>query len=105
MPETPALDANARTALLRKIRDGDFADSDVPAYLALFCATANTDGDIQDEVRGWNRRIHLALGQASEQPTDQAGAPAWVAVSDGKFTSGTGAPEGAELTLRMTVNE
>ena len=42
----------------------------MPAYLALFCVTAEHDGDIQDEVRGWNRRIHLALadGDVSRPP-------------------------------------
>jgi hypothetical protein len=99
MPETPPLDAPARQALLRTIRDGEFAATDVPAYLALFCATAEQDGDIQDEVRGWNRRIHLALADGA------VSAPAWVAIADGKFTSGTGAPDAAELTLRMTPNE
>ena len=66
MPETQALDPAARQALMRNIRDGEFAETDVPAYLALFCATANHDGDIQDEVRGWNRRIHLALSGGRE---------------------------------------
>ena len=100
MPETtPALDPAARQALLRTIRDGEFAAGDVPAYLALFCATAEHDGDIQDEVRGWNRRIHLALADGA------VSAPAWVNIADGKFTSGTGAPDAAQLTLHMTPNE
>ena len=99
MPETPSPDPAARQALLRTIRDGEFAATDVPAYLALFCVTAEHDGDIQDEVRGWNRRIHLALADGD------VGAPAWVNIADGKFTSGTGAPDAAELTLRMTPNE
>jgi hypothetical protein len=99
MPETPSLDPAARQALLRTIRDGDFAARDVPAYLALFCVAAEQDGDIQDEVRGWNRRIHLALADGD------VSAPAWVNIAGGKFTSGTGAPETAELTLRMTPGE
>ena len=73
MPETPTPDAAARQALLRTIRDGEFAASDVPAYLALFCVAAEQDGDIQDEVRGWNRRIHLGARRDPE-PT-LSGAP------------------------------
>lgn len=101
MPETPALDPPARQALLRKIRDGGFTVADIPAYLALFCVTAQQDGDIQDEVRGWNRRIHLALSGADGAPSSDG----WVAITDGRFTSGTGAPDGAQLTLRMSANE
>jgi hypothetical protein len=97
--QTPSPDASARQALLRTIRAGDFAPGDVPAYLALFCVTAEHDGDIQDEVRGWNRRIHLALADGDTS------APAWVDIAGGKFTSGTGEPEQAQLTLRMTPRE
>ena len=99
MPETPSPDPAARQALLRTIRDGEFGPGDLPAYLALFCVTAEQDGDIQDEVRGWDRRIHLALSDGDVT------APAWVNIAGGKFTSGTGAPDSAELTLRMTPNE
>jgi hypothetical protein len=99
MPATPSPDPATRQALLRTIRDGAFAARDVPAYLALFCVTAEQDGDIQDEVRGWNRRIHLALADGG------VSAPAWVNIADGRFTSGTGAPESAELTLSMSPGE
>ena len=87
-------DTSAR--LREKIEDGSFGMADLPEYLALFCETATATEDIQDEVDGWNRRIHLALEGCDD---------AWVAVSGGRFTAGAGAPEQPDLTLRMTGME
>jgi hypothetical protein len=95
-PETSVLDSSAKDALVRKIRDGDFAASDLPRYLILFCAAGNVEADLQEEVEGWDRRILLQLEGAD---------PVWVSIVKGHFTTGTGAVDRADLTLRMTADE
>ena len=90
------IEHDTRTRMREKIEEGSFGAADLPEYLALFCETAAATEDIQEEVDGWDRCIHLALEGCDD---------AWVAVSGGQFTTGASAPEQPDLTLRMAGAE
>ena len=85
------MDANLRKALAAKIDEGEFGVGDIESYLALFAEVGNGNDDLKDEVEGWDRTVVLALAEGDAY---------WIKVAGGTFSSGKGAVEGAELTLK-----
>jgi putative sterol carrier protein len=79
-----------KAALKEKIDAGEFDFADIPAYLTLFCEMGNEVGDLQDEVEGWDRRINFVLAGVN---------PHWITIEDGRFTTGEGSLEDANLVL------
>ncbi len=87
-------DAELRKKMAEKIEEGEFEVADLPEFMGLFCAISNESDDIQDEVEGWSRKFQIT-------PTDGAEA-IWLVVDDGKFSTGTGSTDGADVTLKAT---
>ena len=81
-----------KEALNEKIEGGEFDIEDIPAYLTMFCEIGNEVEELQDEVEGWDRRINFVLAGMN---------PHWIAVEDGRFTTGVGFLEDANLVLTM----
>ncbi|MFN2161524.1 MAG: hypothetical protein ACK2UN_05580, partial [Candidatus Promineifilaceae bacterium] len=81
-----------KEALNEKIEGGEFDIEDIPAYLTLFCEIGNEVEELQDEVEGWDRRINFVLAGMN---------PHWIAVEDGRFTTGEGSLEDANLVIIM----
>jgi putative sterol carrier protein len=81
-----------REALNEKIEEGEFDIAEIPAYLTLFCEMGNEVEELQDEVKGWDRCINFVLAGMESH---------WIAVEDGRFTTGEGSLEDADLVLMM----
>ncbi len=79
-----------KETLKKRIEAGEFDIADIPAYLTLFCKMGNEVGDLQDEVEGWDRRINFVLAGMN---------PHWITIEDGRFTTGEGSLEDANLVL------
>jgi putative sterol carrier protein len=84
------IDEELQEALKEKIEAGEFDIADIPAYLTLFCEMGNEVDDLQDEVEGWDRRINFVLAGMN---------PHWITIEDGRFTTGEGSLEDANLVL------
>ena len=86
------IDIQLKESLNQKIQDGEFSIADLPGYMLLFCQIGNEVEDIQEEVEGWDRGVQVELDGAAAH---------WISVKDGKFTTGTGMLENADLTLAL----
>jgi putative sterol carrier protein len=79
-----------KETLKKRIEAGEFDIADIPAYLTLFCEMGNEVDDLQEEVEGWDRRINFMLAGMN---------PHWITIADGRFTTGEGSLEDANLVL------
>jgi putative sterol carrier protein len=79
-----------KETLKKRIEAGEFDIADIPAYLTLFCEMGNEVDDLQEEVEGWDRRINFVLAGMN---------PHWITIEDGRFTTGEGSLEDANLVL------
>ncbi len=79
-----------------KFAESEFGVTDVPAYLALFCAIGNETPDVQDEVAAWDRTIQFDLA---------GGEPYWMVVKGSHFEAGPGLIGAPDLTLHLSAQE
>jgi putative sterol carrier protein len=86
------INQNLKETLNDKIQEGEFDVADIPAYLTLFCEMGNEIDELQEEVEGWDRRVNFALDGAQ---------PHWLVVEDGRFSTGEGELEDANLVLKL----
>jgi putative sterol carrier protein len=86
------INQNLKETLNDKIQEGEFDVVDIPAYLSLFCELGNEIDELQEEVEGWERRVNFALDGAE---------PRWLVIEDGRFSTGAGLLEDANLVLKL----
>ena len=86
------INQDVKEALNEKIEEGEFDVADIPAYLALFCEMGNEVEELQEEVEGWERRINFVLDGANSH---------WIIIEDGRFTTGEGTLDDANLVLNL----
>jgi hypothetical protein len=86
------IDEELKESVNRKIEDGSFGPVDIPDYLTVFCQLGNDLEELQEEVDGWNRQIAFELAGAGNY---------WVAVNDGRFTTGKGTLKDQDLLLTI----
>ncbi len=87
------IDTELKTTIHEKIESGDFAPTDIPAYLKLFCQIGSATGDVQDEVASWDRKIQFQLEGADN---------VWLTVQGGQFAEGAGVLENPDLVLTLS---
>ena len=86
------INQDLKAALNEKIEEGEFDVADIPAFLALFCEMGNEVEELQEEVEDWERRINFVLDGASSH---------WIIIEDGRFTTGEGTLDDANLVLNL----
>jgi putative sterol carrier protein len=86
------INQDLKDTLNDKIQEGEFDVADIPAYLALFCEMGNEIEELQEEVEDWDRRVNFVLAGAE---------PHWLVIEDGRFSTGEGLLEDANLALKL----
>ncbi|GAB4318485.1 MAG: hypothetical protein Kow0069_21640 [Promethearchaeota archaeon] len=89
------VDTELLKKMSEKIEDGALDISDVGEYLGLIIEIANESEDIQEEVEGWDRTFQFKI---------EGGPSLWLKISDGKFESGEGVKDDADVTLEMNAD-
>jgi putative sterol carrier protein len=87
------MDEELMRSLAKKISDGEFAASDLPDFLTVFCEMSNETEEIKTEAEGWNANLQLDITGADKL---------WLKVTDGTFTCGKGDIETPDATLRTS---
>ena len=82
-----------KQSIAKKISDGEFAATDLPDFLTVFCEMSNESEDIQTEAKGWNANLLLDI---------TGGDKLWLKATDGNFTCGSGDIEAPDTTLRTS---
>jgi len=85
-----------KISLSEKIRQGELKPDDIPAYLTLFCHLGTQVEDLQDEVMDWNRKIQFMIEESGIY---------WISILEGKFSTGEGKIDNADLNLSLPVKE
>ncbi len=80
----------------QKIQDSKVEATDLADFFMVICQLVNDINDIQDEAAGWDCKIQFNLEGAGHF---------WISVSAGKFSTGEGEIENANLTLALTARE
>ncbi len=83
---------NLKETLREKIEEGEFDVADIASFLTLFCEMGNDLEELQEAVEGWDRRINFVLAGADSH---------WISIEDGRFETGEGSLEDANLVLTM----
>ncbi len=88
------IDVELKESLNQKIQVGEFGVADFANFLTIFCQLGNNIADLQDEVEDWNRKVQITLGEIGSY---------WIAVKNGKFATGEGKIDDANLTLNAAA--
>jgi putative sterol carrier protein len=86
------INQDLKEVLNEKIEEGEFDVVDIPAYLTLFCEMGNEIEELQEEVEDWDRRVNFELDGANAR---------WLIIEDGRFSTGEGLLENADLVLKL----